>query len=172
MSDRIIAKVSNLQKELDIKDKRISLLTETLASRDKDIETLKAEIMRQNNIIVQSPEWLMKALDIKEQLNDELRKTVKELRETLAFKDNVIDKQDECLVRCGKELMQAEGKRADMQFEIEQQQKVIKTMATCIKNNTTLETLVKNICKNTKVCVSQNQSGTCEECIMKNITGI
>lgn len=64
MSDRIITmaclykesvkEVNQLRKEIDIKDKRISLLTETLVSRDKDIETLKAEIIRQNNIIVQN----------------------------------------------------------------------------------------------------------------------
>jgi predicted RNase H-like nuclease (RuvC/YqgF family) len=63
MSDKIITmaclykesvkEANQLRKEIDIKDKRISLLTETLASRDKDIETLKAEITRQNNIIVQ-----------------------------------------------------------------------------------------------------------------------
>ena len=57
MSDKIITmaclykesvkEANQLRKEIDIKDKRISLLTETLASRDKDIETLlKAEIMR------------------------------------------------------------------------------------------------------------------------------
>jgi septal ring factor EnvC (AmiA/AmiB activator) len=40
-----------LNKEIELKDKSISLLTETLASRDKEIETLKAEINRQNNII-------------------------------------------------------------------------------------------------------------------------
>ena len=64
---------NRMQKEIGIKDKRINLLTETLASRDKDIETLKAEIIRQNNIIVN---YMQTNANLRE-LADEQKKELK-----------------------------------------------------------------------------------------------
>lgn len=48
----MIEMAEKFKKEIDIKDKRISLLEESIKRRQNDIETLNAEINRQNNIIV------------------------------------------------------------------------------------------------------------------------
>lgn len=123
---------NRMQKEIGIKDKRISLLTETLASRDKDIETLKQWICKLENDLLQNNcqrcilklaketeqlkadnKILSIALDIKEQLNEALRKSddkqkgvIKAMATFISDKQNKIEKicmniiDDECSTHC------------------------------------------------------------------------
>lgn len=51
--------------------------------------------------------------------------TVEAQHQEIEQLNSTIDKMDACLVRCGKELIVAENKRADMQCEIEQLKKQI-----------------------------------------------
>ena len=69
----------------------------------------------------------------------------------------------------GNDVLKAE---MTMQYkEILEASRTIKKMATWIKDHVILDTFIKNICNNKKVCISKNQTGTCIECIINHFKG-
>lgn len=95
----------------------------------------------------------------KERITVEWKSEIDTLKDRLDRKSNEIEMLKEALDI--KEQLNEELRKSD-----DKQKKVIKAMTTWISSNSLLGILVRDICKNQKICISKNQSGDCETCII------